>query len=389
MAVNCLSKLRKKLPDSLLVYFLVCVFGVGSWVAVNGLWAEISILTLTLPECNCLPAVLVVIIQLANIGPFLYTLVKLCVQSRGWSMYRLEVCAVFVLVCMGFLSCLFLALFWDHTALVGGVEHSLSLMILALLLATVDCTSSVVFLPYMKHYPSTYLSGLYIGEGLSGVVPGLTALSQGLVNGTTCDTDPSELGLNFSPNVFFAVLALLMLLCGGAFTLLNTLPQARRLIAHPKNSINDSTEEQETLVPSTRRSPLATGLSLLRAHATVYLCLGLVNFLTNGALSAVSVFALFPYGSEVYHIAINLALLTTPLLSAVYVLLPHRSPVYTAVLTSLALLLGVYIFTAALLHPPPLNTYIIGKIIIVSFLWPFVAPNGCIYMCLKRPKLCF
>ena len=366
MAISWLSKLRKKLPDSLLVYFLVCVFGIGSWVAINGLWAEISILTRTLPECNCLPAVLVVVIQLANIGPFLYTLVKLLVQSRRWSMYRLEVCAVFVLVFIGFLSCVFLALFWDHTALVGGVEHSLSLVILAFLLATVDCTSSVVFLPFMKHYPSTYLSGLYIGEGLSGVVPGLTALSQGLVNGTTCNTHPSELGLNFSPNVFFAVLAVLMLLCGSAFTLLNVLPQAKRLRTHASNSINRSTEEEETLVPLTNKSLFRTGLSILRSHATLYLCLGLVNFLTNGALSAVSAFALFPYGSEVYHIAINLALLATPLLSAVYVLLPHRSPVYTAVLTSLALLLGVYMLTASLLNPPPLNTLIVGKVIIVS-----------------------
>ncbi len=365
------SRLCSKLPGSLLTYSLLCVFGVGSWVAVNGLWAEISILTRTLPECNCLPAVLVVVIQLANIGPLLYTVTNLYVQKRGYSVYRLEVIVVFVLVTVGLLSCVALAVFWDRVTLVGGSEHSVSLIVISLFLASVDCTSSVVFLPFLKHFPSQYVSALYIGEGLSGVLPSLTALSQGFANSSSCSTDPSELGLNFSPNVFFALLASLMLLCGIAFLLLNTLPQVRAIMtANP--SINTSTiitEEQVTLVNTQlpkRRGLLMTCVSVLRAHVTIYFCLGLINFLTNGALSAISAFALSPYGNEVYHTAINLALLATPILSAVYLLLPHKSPVFTAVLTSLATLLGVYILMAALMDPPPLHNLVVGKVLIVS-----------------------
>ncbi len=360
------------LPGSLLTYCLLCVFGVGSWVAVNGLWAEISILTRTLPECNCLPAVLVVVIQLANIGPLLYTLTNLYVQKRGYSVYRLEVAVVFVLVVVGLLSCVALAVFWDRVTLIGGSEHSVSLIVISLFLASVDCTSSVVFLPFLKHFPSQYVSALYIGEGLSGVLPSLTALSQGFANSSSCDTDPSELGLNFSPTVFFALLASVMVLCGIAFLLLNTLPQVRVIMTtNLQPSINTTTipEEQVTLVDTqlpTSRGLLMTCVSILRAHVTVYFCLGLINFLTNGALSAISAFALFPYGSEVYHVAINLALLATPVLSAAYLLVPHKSPVFTSVLTSLATLLGVYILMAALMDPPPLHNLLVGKMLIVS-----------------------
>ena len=372
-----LLSVRAKLPQSLLTYGLFCVFGIGSWVAVNGLWAEISILTRTLPECNCLPAVLVVVIQLANVGPLLYTLVQGLCQRHGCKLYRLEVSVVFTLVCVGTVSCVCLALFWDKTSVVGGANHSVSLVVISLCLALVDCTSSVVFLPFMKHFPSQYVSALYIGEGLSGVLPSVVALSQGFVNNSlpTClhgYSSYSDLGLNFSPNVFFVFLTCMMLVCGLAFLLINTLPPVKRLMLPTTPDHNEQSEQLieskltvQVTTPHTV-SALKTALQHLWTHRTLYVCLGLVNFLTNGALSAISAVALFPYGSEVYHTAINLALLATPLACVVFVLLPHKSPVFTAVLTSLSCLLGVYMLTAAVLDPPPLNTLLIGKIVIVS-----------------------
>ena len=93
-----LDEARARLPKSLLTYFLFCVFGIGSWVAVNGVWAEVSVLVLTLPECEKVPAALVVVIQLANVGTLLYTVVRCVFGCLKWPRYYLEVSTVFLLV---------------------------------------------------------------------------------------------------------------------------------------------------------------------------------------------------------------------------------------------------------------------------------------------------
>ena len=53
------------------------------------------------------------------------------------------------LLTIGTLASLLLALFWHETTVVGGTEHSTALFVLVFFLATVDCTSSVLFMPFM------------------------------------------------------------------------------------------------------------------------------------------------------------------------------------------------------------------------------------------------
>lgn len=442
VAASCKARIVSKLPSSFLAFVLFCVFGVGSWVAVNGIWAEISILSLTLPECSRLPAVLVVVIQVANVGPIAYTLTKIAIQRSRWSskQYYLEVSTVFLLVAVGLTSCVCLTVFWDRTTVIGGQKHSSSLFTILFFLALVDCTSSVVFLPFLKHFPSEYIIALYIGEGASGVLPTAIALSQGSVNNSISSCigfypGHTQLGLRFSPNIYFLFLAMMTLLCGLAFLLINCLPTTRKLMI-PFSKCNEisyetiSPEESENILdedepgdddmhtPLTRtpttdqkrdsdgevcrvgptvsrrrseiqeikhaftgtansamvdetalslRDSVVTVLKILWTNKTIYVCLALVNFITNGALAAISSFAFLPYGNEVYHLAVNLGLLATPLMCVVFVFLPHKSPVFTAVLTALACLLSIYILSLALLSPtPPLYSEISGKIIVVS-----------------------
>ena len=201
------KRLREKLPNSWLTYSLVCLFGIGSWVAVNGIWAEISILVISTPECDRLPAVLVVIIQLANIGPLLYGCIKYVCYRYGLQKVYLERGSIILLVLLGFVSCILLSLLWNHTLPVFGSEHSVTLFILTFFLSLVDCTSSVLFIPFMKHFPVVYMSALYIGEGLSGLLPSLFALSQGSVNNSiSCNgtyIGHENLGIRYSPKVYF------------------------------------------------------------------------------------------------------------------------------------------------------------------------------------------
>ena len=47
------------------VSLLIILFGMGSWVAINGVWAELPLLVSKLPEGWNLPTYLVLIIQVS------------------------------------------------------------------------------------------------------------------------------------------------------------------------------------------------------------------------------------------------------------------------------------------------------------------------------------
>lgn len=65
---SCLRP-RADVTMAFLIHLLVCTFGMGSWVAINGLWVELPLLVAELPEGWYLPSYLTVIIQLANDAP--------------------------------------------------------------------------------------------------------------------------------------------------------------------------------------------------------------------------------------------------------------------------------------------------------------------------------
>jgi riboflavin transporter 2 len=167
-----------------LVDLLVVLFGISSWIAINGLWVQTPLLVDRLPESWDLTFYIVIITQLANVGPLSYSILK------RYPIPYLETVAIHFVMFAGTSACLVLALFWDVTAIVSGSEHSLVFLITTGILSIVDCTSSVLFLPFIANYKSQYLSSLLIGEGLSGVVPSIAALVQGEFSSRCCRLIP-------------------------------------------------------------------------------------------------------------------------------------------------------------------------------------------------------
>lgn len=157
----------------LLVHLLVILFGMSSWIAINGLWVQTPLLVDRLPESWDLPFYIVVITQLANIGPITYSFLK------RYPIRYLEIRSIHCIMASGTMACLLLAMFWHVTAPIGHSEKSIVFLIMTGILSIVDCTSSVLFLPFIANYRRQYLSSLLIGEGLSGVVPSFAALVQG------------------------------------------------------------------------------------------------------------------------------------------------------------------------------------------------------------------
>lgn len=152
---------------------LALLFGMGSWIAITGLWLEMPLLIERLPEGWRLASHLNIMIQIANIGPLVYWLAR---KKR----FLNEITATHIQMAIGIASCLVLILAWDWTVELGGKRHSLVLFVATFGLALVDCTSSVTFLPFMARFDSGYMTPYLVGEGLSGFIPSMFALVQGV-----------------------------------------------------------------------------------------------------------------------------------------------------------------------------------------------------------------
>ena len=61
---------------NIFVDILAVLFGISSWISINGLWVELPLLVERLPEAWTLASYLSVIVQLANIGPITIGLVR-------------------------------------------------------------------------------------------------------------------------------------------------------------------------------------------------------------------------------------------------------------------------------------------------------------------------
>jgi len=103
--------------------------------------------------------------------------------------------------------------------------------VLVFFLASVDCSSRVLYLPFMARFQPIYLSSYFIGEGLSGFVPSIVALIQGTGGNPECRTVVNENGTEeivahipdprFSVDTFFYSLFGFTLISACAFYALN------------------------------------------------------------------------------------------------------------------------------------------------------------------------
>ncbi|XP_030597358.1 riboflavin transporter 2 [Archocentrus centrarchus] len=362
---------------SLLTHLLACLFGMGSWVSINGLWVELPLVVPQIPEGWYLPSYLSVLIQMANIGPLFVTLMH---RFRPGALN--EAAVIYVIIGLGTVASFLLGFFWKETVVVAGISHSVPLLILTFFLATVDCTSSVTFLPFMMRLKPQYLTTYYIGEGVSGLLPALVALIQGVgvvhcINSTqsvnhtlnmTFDLQAQYQPANFSVEVFFFFLSAMMLVCLGAFLLLNYHPSVAREqpnsrhATRVKRKAQKSREwvEQKPMMdlhsPANQklRSSFGTGSYSWMQVFYIFGILTWVNALSNTVLPSVQSYSCLPYGNNAYHLSATLAALSNPLACFIAMFLPIRSLLFMGALTVIGTGVGVYIMIMAVLSPCPL-----------------------------------
>ncbi|XP_070553705.1 riboflavin transporter 2-like [Ptychodera flava] len=399
------------------VHTLVCLFGMASWLDINGVWVQLPIIVNYLPEGWALASYLVLVIQIANIGPIVFSIVN------RFTSKRIEIPTNYSIIGIGMISCLLLIPFWDTTSYVNGEERSTAFLTLCAFLALVDCTSSVSFLAFMSLFEKPFMSSYFVGEGFSAFVPSVLGLLQGvggnpeclnhtyvnstLIGNTTINTTYYETEYYYPPprysvEVFFFLLALLLLTSLVSFALLVHLPRIKRIHVDEKvaevdagdtgtfvskecdvildvivysNSIADSVanddatttnnklhkdkdddmrEKQkdgdETDTKDVTPTPLSTADRVYLLSLQGWACC-----LTNGIMPSIQSYSTLPYGNYTYHLAVTLGLMMIPTASLCVHWLPAKSNLSVGILSIVATLVSAYIFYLSLMSPyPPL-----------------------------------
>ncbi|KAG0425916.1 hypothetical protein HPB47_026909 [Ixodes persulcatus] len=372
------------------------MFGVSAWVSINGLWVQMPLLVPRLPEGWNLGSILVIVIQVANLGPLAYTLARKRVQVKA---------AVHATLFVGLTAGVLLVFLWQET--VGG--HSVAFIALAFFLSMVDCTSSVLYMPFMARYPQQFLFWYMVGEGLSGLVPAGLALAQGVDNKADNETTSNatygnathaggNVGPRFSIEVFLSLLCVIVAISWAAFSVLAHLPvlvdyqipgQTLKKKKEPslKYGSNDNRgyvpeDGTDHAVPQVPEQP--SGLEragpsdgpgkgddlMKRWQWNLALAMqSTIAALSNGVLLAVQTYSSLPYGQLPYHLATNLATIANPLSCAMAGLLPVRSLWALVLFTLGGLVSAGYILFLAVESPEPILVGTVTGAALMVFAW--------------------
>lgn len=393
-----LTSCRSMLGDrNVAVDLLAILFGIGSWIGVNAVYLQLPLFVAHAPEGWTLPSFLVIVTQCGNIGPLLYTL------TQRWSPCRLnDTYLIWGIYALGVTAAIGMATMYRLTAVVAGEPHSVALLAVTFLFAFIGCTSSVLFMPYMGRFREMYLITYLVGEGLSGFLPSVLALAQGVGGNTVCVPAANRTGETslevqleqytppprFESDAFFYCIFALMVASFVAFVLLDRLQMCRReyasvTIRHGNDyrygaDGADEEEDEEHERPVAKGEP-ATATAKATAAAAVNKRLSARNYvfllfvmaavssLGSGIYPSLQSYSCLPYGNLAYHLTVTLGSIANPLACFMAVFLPHQSIRHIVALCGVLALLTVYAFATAVMSPqPPLLETVVGEILVVS-----------------------
>ncbi|XP_076667007.1 solute carrier family 52, riboflavin transporter, member 3-A [Andrena cerasifolii] len=369
-----------------IVHALITIFGISTWIGINGIYIQVPVLINTSPESWTLPAYLVLVIQSANVGPLFYTILKhfrYKINEPWWIL-----CLLFSGACaMGLLT-----FFYSERTVIGGVEHSLALFILTFFNALVGCFSSVLFMPYLLNFNENYLVSYFVGEGLSGVLPSIVALIQGIGDNSECETSKNDttnstgFGLKFSPNDYFLFIFVILFLSLTAFIILEYSSFVRNKNSVHRSSVNSTFNEAQVNVPDDccniraqnvkhsslkeiNKNPIicdnSEGLTKQMRYY-LFLLLGICCFFSNGFFPSIQSYSCLPYGNVAYKLSITFAQFANPLACLLAFWFVVSDIKVINYLSTVCLIIGSYVTCLALMSPtPPLQDTKLGVFLVV------------------------
>lgn len=391
------GSLKQRLKDANgFVFMLVAVFALSSWIDIYGVFVEMPILVRYLPEGWSLPSYTGVITTIANIAPLIYILSNTLCPGN---MKTRETFTIYFIIVSGAVTCILMSFFWDYTAHIAGAERSAALFAMVFFLSFVDCTSCVVFLPFMSRMKSVYMPSYIAGEEMGGMISGFVGLVQGIGGEPQCinvtkqvfnETVNSYYNITalqqyqepprFSVSFFFLFLFGMMCMSVIAFTLLNYSSYCKREMVKEDNGQTDR-EGEEMLEKINGHVPdvmLKDELKVKEVNAEnppfsecrfalLVFYFAYIAFFMYGLGPCILSFAVLPYGYFEYNLSIRLSTVINPLVALSTFFLQTSSTVVIGICTAIANGLSFFGIYMALMSPsPPLAGTTEGSIMVVS-----------------------
>lgn len=373
------------------IHLLIILFSISTWIGVNGIFIELPLLVNIAPEGWNLPAYIVIATQSANVGPAIYTFLR---KNK----YELnESLCILCLLCLQILAMGLLIFFYDKTTVIGDEKHSLILLVSVFFNALVGCFSSVLFMPYFRDFDDIYIVSYFIGEGLSGVLPSIVALIQGVGERLECNTMETisldGFYVKFPGQYYFLFLTLVLVLSLVAFIILQYSPfvQSRKNLSDP----NVFTQTKVQLVDYKRHNELDVSTNIWYIDHTLpkrknndancflfkktnnlyifrkiylYILIGICCFFSNGFLPSIQSYSCLPYGHLAYQLSITCAQFVNPLACFLTFWLKVSDIKIINCLSLICLIAGCYVICVALLSPaPPFQRSTVGVGLIILF----------------------
>lgn len=285
--------------------------------------------------------------QFAQIGPILLFLLKCkCVScfnsvwAKKLKKYSIpDRAIIYGLFLVGLLAGCCMALFWDKTMFLFGQTRSVAFFSCVFCLAILDCTCTIAFLTYIGNFKGNYITGLYIGEGISSLLPSLFALMQGIGDGlhglqANCQKNSTLVDNNiisfsvkqprFSISVYFWLLLGTLVVSFFAFLMLefwpsfqkeklNRIKKLSRELKEFKNyqEIDFSDEKtaqslinNQNLVEFDYSSKQEKSLDKF----LLLVAITLVSFILYGFIPGLSSYSALPYGNDIMHLCVTLGI---------------------------------------------------------------------------------
>ncbi|KAI6204123.1 hypothetical protein M3Y94_00635700 [Aphelenchoides besseyi] len=305
-----------------LVYVLVMVFGSSSWLSTNSVWLELSLLTQKLPEGWSLPSYLALIVQIACVGPLIYS-----VLLKGANITISAPPVIFVLLAVCTASEFLLAFFWDRTSVVFGENRSVTLMLFLFIMALVNSTSNVLFMPYMGAFHPSYLTAYFVGMGFSSLIPSIVSLAQGTSEYECMESNgtffPKYSPARFHVREYTMVMGVWMVIALLAFTILHFFHENLSRRSQSSNEPSSEMESSPLKGERAQEQPTTTEQTVIeeedrsgtKRYVILIACLALICAEMNAVVPSIQSYATMSYSMLAYHMALTLSNLAHPLAS--------------------------------------------------------------------------
>ncbi|CAF0969462.1 unnamed protein product [Adineta ricciae] len=303
-------------------YALIVILNLSTWIDLNSVWIELPLIYNSTPEGWTLPSILSLIINLANIFPIIVVLIRLRLRERFS-----EIPYIYTIIIVGVVACLAIGLFWKETLYIFGAQRSYALITAVFALGILDCTSSLVFCDYMRHYKVKYLHAMFLGESFTATIPTLLAVVQGIGGEAKCiqynSTSPFEPVYSeprFSVSVFFFLIMGIIIISLVAFVILRTSPIVGLAGAEERINKEECIETCEMLLkfgedtPAIRKLSITIPKSMTRKEFVIIQWFNVINSgILYGCLPTITTYSMLPYGQRAFYYCSILYPLAYPL----------------------------------------------------------------------------